>query len=705
MDKKSKNIKSSGTTESQIEEIISSVTDDKVKADLLNDRAWSLQGAAPYTALEMARAALMYAEKVGYNEGIARGLHNAGSAYFMLSDYSEALRYTQRALNTFQELGDKRGEAQVYSGIGNIQFRLGNYDSSLESHTFALHLFESLGNKFGMAMCYSNIGNCYQMVGQFDEALTYLLKAHSIQEATNDRQGIAIASNNIAGVYYKLKHHQTALQYLFQSLEYFKEFNNQFGIAKTLRNIGQNYEMLQDYELALQYQRESLELTKNIGDRHSYATALSNIGNIYQRLGDYALAMTYHKEALDLYTEMNEPHGRAEVFLEIGATQRVSGNYGEALAAYAEGITIAEEIGAKTIQAELFLGASSAAEMMGDYKESLRLFVASSKIRDQILNADKQKLIAVMETRLAIEKALKEREVYRLKNVELARALDELEQKEQSLSIAYKEIEKKQEETTIANRDLEHALNQLTEINNEKNELMGIVAHDLKNYVTSIMLLAETQLRYEDRFSKQQMTELSQKVKKSAQQMMDFIVALLDANSIETGALSFSFVPVNILRIVQTVVERHSHNAQRKNISMDISAVPGSLNSYADFERLSQVIDNLLSNSIKYSPPDKTVRISAVSHDNSVWIAVQDEGPGLTEEDKQKLFRKYTRLSAKPTGGENSTGLGLSITKKLVEGMNGKIWCESVFGHGAAFIVELPEVPQDKILPTTTFPL
>lgn len=174
-----------------------------------------------------------------------------------------------------------------------------------------------------------------------------------------------------------------------------------------------------------------------------------NIGNVYQRRNDFEMALKCHREALSIYTELNEPQGRAEVFLEIGATERLAGNYGESLEIYAEGIQIAEEIGAKTIQADLLLGASASAEMMGEYKESLRLYVASSKIRDQILNADKQKLIAVMETRLAIEKALKEREIYRLKNVELARTLDELEHKEHSLSIAYKEIEKKQRRNGI----------------------------------------------------------------------------------------------------------------------------------------------------------------------------------------------------------------------------------------------------------------
>jgi signal transduction histidine kinase len=76
-----------------------------------------------------------------------------------------------------------------------------------------------------------------------------------------------------------------------------------------------------------------------------------------------------------------------------------------------------------------------------------------------------------------------------------------------------------------------------------------------------------------------------------------------------------------------------------------------------------------------------------------VRVEVQDEGPGLTEDDKKKLFGKFARLSAQPTAGENSTGLGLSIVKKLVELQNGNVWCESTYGEGATFIVELPVAP------------
>jgi signal transduction histidine kinase len=130
---------------------------------------------------------------------------------------------------------------------------------------------------------------------------------------------------------------------------------------------------------------------------------------------------------------------------------------------------------------------------------------------------------------------------------------------------------------------------------------------------------------------------------------------------------------------------------------------------YADKNATLQILDNLLSNAVKYSPYGRNVWVRVLDDYESllidttprgsllapsqeyVRIEIQDEGPGLTEEDKQKIFGKFTRLSAKPTAGEHSTGLGLSIVKKMVEGMSGKVWVESEEGKGATFIVLLPK--------------
>jgi signal transduction histidine kinase len=103
-----------------------------------------------------------------------------------------------------------------------------------------------------------------------------------------------------------------------------------------------------------------------------------------------------------------------------------------------------------------------------------------------------------------------------------------------------------------------------------------------------------------------------------------------------------------------------------------------------------QVIDNIISNAVKYSPQEKNITIRLQSRAGVVRVEVQDEGEGISPEDMQKLFGKFVRLSARPTGGEHSTGLGLSIVKKMVEAMSGRVWCESEVGKGATFIVELP---------------
>ena len=117
----------------------------------------------------------------------------------------------------------------------------------------------------------------------------------------------------------------------------------------------------------------------------------------------------------------------------------------------------------------------------------------------------------------------------------------------------------------------------------------------------------------------------------------------------------------------------------------------------AEYVYLHDAVDNLVSNAIKYSERGGTIRISVHCTEMSdihsagvVQIVVEDDGPGISTEDQERLFEKYAILSVKPTGGEHSTGLGLFIVKRLVTAMNGRIWCESELGKGARFIIELP---------------
>jgi signal transduction histidine kinase len=170
--------------------------------------------------------------------------------------------------------------------------------------------------------------------------------------------------------------------------------------------------------------------------------------------------------------------------------------------------------------------------------------------------------------------------------------------------------------------------------------------------------------------------------------MSDIISNLLDLNAIESGMINLRIGEISIGELFEKTIAEYTQKAEQKNIKLISSVTEETI--LADKNAVIEVMENLLSNAVKYSSHGKNIYLRAEVKNSLYRIEIKDEGPGLTEEDKKKLFQKFAKLSAKPTAGENSTGLGLSIVKKLVEAMTGSIGCESEAGQGATFIVELP---------------
>ena len=228
---------------------------------------------------------------------------------------------------------------------------------------------------------------------------------------------------------------------------------------------------------------------------------------------------------------------------------------------------------------------------------------------------------------------------------------------------------------------------QLTALNAEKNEFLGIAAHDLKNPLTTIVMAGEV-LAMRERTP--ELAMITETIISASTRMRDLITNLLDVNAIEEGRFLSKSERCDLHALVTAAVEQNSVNARRKEIALDFQ-VQGGLAVLADPTGVTQILDNLISNAVKYSPNKTTVRIRSGLPAGMVSVAVTDEGPGISEEDRKKMFGKFARLSARPTGGESSNGLGLSIVKRLAEAMSGTVECRSVLGEGSTFIVWLPE--------------
>jgi signal transduction histidine kinase len=242
-------------------------------------------------------------------------------------------------------------------------------------------------------------------------------------------------------------------------------------------------------------------------------------------------------------------------------------------------------------------------------------------------------------------------------------------------------------------KDQNHRLSRL---NDEKNEFLGIAAHDLKNPLNSIRGMAQViRMRKEIQLAEEELDDMAHQIEVSANFMFEIITNLLDVNKIENGKLVIQPTNVDLGLSLNAVIDRYTVAATKKNIRLHTDIFGGGESAesvFADPTLIIQILDNIVSNAVKYSPMNKNIWIRAyeIPEQKTIAVSVRDEGPGFSDEDKEKLFGKFARLSAKPTGGEHSTGLGLSIVKRLVEAMGASIHCHSEQGKGATFIVEFP---------------
>lgn len=237
---------------------------------------------------------------------------------------------------------------------------------------------------------------------------------------------------------------------------------------------------------------------------------------------------------------------------------------------------------------------------------------------------------------------------------------------------------------------LVNALERLEYINNEKTEILSLVAHDLRSPLSSIQIAAEIITNGATvGFTEERYQELGKQITTNTERMNKLIKNLLDAHALEEGKLPLNFVTMEVAQTMDLLLKDFISRAQAKNITIDYKAEANSTIS-VDEVWFYQIIDNLLSNAVKYSPLGATVLVTVSASNGNAFVSIQDQGPGISEEDSAKLFQRFSKLPSRPTGGENSTGLGLSTVKKLVEKMNGRVWCESNTEIGAVFILQFP---------------
>ncbi len=255
----------------------------------------------------------------------------------------------------------------------------------------------------------------------------------------------------------------------------------------------------------------------------------------------------------------------------------------------------------------------------------------------------------------------------------------------------YEELTRLNNDLVNIQRELSKKNRELDELNKLKNQFLGIAAHDLRNPIGVVLGYSELMLDDQYHYSDVEKHELIEQIHQTGTFMLGLVNNLLDIANIESGQLELNLSEQELCQVVRETIQITNIFAHAKSMELHFEKTGfGPLIAVFDRPKIEQVLTNLLSNAIKYSHPGSKILIRIESKGKTARVSVIDNGQGIREEELYKLFKPFQKTSTRATSGEKSTGLGLSIVKKIVEAHHGECGVTSKFGKGSEFFFTLP---------------
>jgi len=242
--------------------------------------------------------------------------------------------------------------------------------------------------------------------------------------------------------------------------------------------------------------------------------------------------------------------------------------------------------------------------------------------------------------------------------------------------------------------ELENRNQELQKLNHEKLQIISLVSHDLKGPFNRIFALVQLMGLGQNNLTDEQKEYLG-KIQQISADGLVMIRNILDSRRLDDKGIELHPVNMDLSAMVTSLVKNYRSIAEKKKIEFVLD-IPEPVFIKADKIYLGRVVENLFSNAIKFSPYGKKIFVNLAQSRDGVALAVRDEGPGINAEDQKKMYQRFQRLSARTTGGESSTGLGLFIIKTIVDKIGGEIRCDSVVDEGTCFTVRLPSAMLTK---------
>ncbi|WP_431137052.1 tetratricopeptide repeat-containing sensor histidine kinase [Psychroserpens mesophilus] len=609
---------------------------------------------------------------LNHTKGIADVNFYKALIYSQKDDYYNAIDGYNKSRQYYKQLGDTLGIAKVNNSIGLIEIKRGNYSVGLEHSLSAIQIFETRNLLDELSLAYNNLAEAYYNTHQIDKALEFNIKALNVREQLKDSFGIKSSTKNIASLYSDRKEHRKAIEYYEKVLRLLNPDEDQAIRGEVLPRIGSEYLQFKDYDKAAEYLVEGLKFNRRIKNDDGILRSLNAIGELNMQQRKVKLAEIQLNEAYGIATKIdNKPEllKNYRLHKELDST---NGRFQNAFFWQSKYYDLKTEL-EKAKQPKIPVNTKVITSEVGD-----------TTIDDAINSIEKQDI-----------KQKNQEEVKQLKTMSyvlmaalliISTVLLLLYLKRRGLLKYNKELLAKNKQIQLQNEAFSEQIKNLEDINKVKDRLFSIVSHDLKDSISSIKAFID--LLKEDSISREEFYNLVPELSENADNASSLLYNLLNWSKSQMQNLKPKPELFNIQEVFQNKIALVEQKVEQKRIVLIDESRRDFI--YADKSMIEIVIQNLITNAVKFTRVGDVITVSNNDHDGKTLICVEDTGVGISRENVDKLFQSGT-FTTRGTDNEKGTGLGLSICKELVELNGGRIWVESTPNVGTKFYVELPK--------------
>ncbi|MCD4745549.1 MAG: tetratricopeptide repeat protein [Bacteroidales bacterium] len=633
---------------------------DTSKVTILCELFWEYRRLDPNTAIGKAKQALEISQKANYTAGIAKSLHNIGIFKKANGEYKAAFDLLEQSKYNYEKIKDTTNLITCLIDIGDIYFKQSDYVPAIKYFDEARKLTILKKDNSRLSRIYHILGSIFKQQKQYEKALEYYVMSLDINKKSDFKLGMSVNYLNIGSVYLDMKEFSMAMENYLKALEIKKAINDYKGIATTLNNIGMIYLEQKEFQKALVYHNQAYNKYKELDDKTGIAISFCNLANDYLGTNNIVLALKYANESLKLMEDVNSLQIQTEIYRILSEIHTQQQQYHKAL----------------------------------QYHKKYKLF------NDSIVNIEAIRQITEMESKFEVEK--KEKEI----------TLLNAEKEKQDLQIQKQNLQRNLMFGIIllilsvliflfwVFRNKQKLNRKLEELNLTKSRFFANISHEFR---TPLTLLLGPLEKLMDK-AKNDDKGLFEMMYRNATRLLFLDNQLLDLSKLEAGKLNLMVTESEITQDIKGMVMSFQSLSDKKNIVFKTVFPEHKIQAFFDHDKLEKIIYNLLSNALKFTPEKGKVNfdLSLISKKMElpnelrkiagqiICISVNDTGPGISKEKQLHIFDRFYQVDSGYNRNFEGSGLGLSLTKELVELHKGKIIVDSKPAKGSTFTVYLP---------------